>query len=51
MPSTSKAVASSAGEAMTMSRSSSRTRLTNSTVSFASAAGSVVKVWSYLFRS
>ena len=49
MPSTSKAVASSGREAMTMSRSSLRIRCTQSTAASASSAGSTVKSWSYLF--
>ena len=49
MFSTWKAVASRGGDAMTMSRSSSRMRCTQSMVSLASLAGSTVKSWSYLF--
>src|SRR4051812_4146381 len=49
MSSTWKAVASSGFEEITMSRSSFRMRWTQSTVSWASLAGSTVKSWSYLF--
>ena len=49
MFSTSKVVASSGGDAMTMSRSSLRMRCTQSMAFLALAAGSTVKTWSYLF--
>src|SRR3954447_9378435 len=49
MFSTWNSVASSGGDAMTMSRSSSRIRCTHSIVFLALAAGSTVKTWSYLF--
>ena len=38
-----------AGDAMTMSRSSSRMRCTHATASDASLAGATVNTWSYLF--
>src|SRR5262245_19300547 len=49
MFSTWKAVASRAGDAMTMSRSSLRTRWTKSMAALASLAGSTVKSCPYLF--
>ena len=49
MFSTWKAVASSGGEEMTMSRYSSRIRWTQTIVVLAALAGSTVNTWSYLF--
>src|SRR5690242_9262658 len=49
MFSTWNAVASSGRDAMTIPRSSSRIRCTQSTVCCASPAGSTVNTWSYLF--
>ena len=49
MFSTSKAVASSGFEAMTIPRSSSRIPWIHAIVSLAALAGRVVKTWSYLF--
>ena len=49
MFSTWNVVASSGGDAMTMSRSSLRMRCTKSMSFLALAAGSTVKTWSYLF--